>query len=80
MKNRILTLIIGLLTGAILVTMVFLISIKIITHNQIFDRVPPSENREMYRPDMNLGEPSEKPNSDENQFYKRKQIINLFFL
>ena len=60
MKNRILTLIIGVLIGAILATSGFLIYSKSINKNQN-EKMPFDNNRQMQRPDGNMGEPPEKP-------------------
>ena len=60
MKNRILTLIIGVLIGAILATSGFLIYSKSINKKQN-EKMPFDNNRQMQRPDVNMGEPPEKP-------------------
>ena len=67
MKNRILTFIIGLLTGAIIMTLVFLVFNKqnVNSNNGNF---PPQENGQMQRPDdmgeppFNMEKPKEIPN------------------
>ncbi|MGN1379666.1 MAG: hypothetical protein ACI4XR_04680 [Bacilli bacterium] len=59
MKNRILTFIIGALTGAIIMTLVFLIFNKS-NDNTNIGNFPPQENGEMQRPNGNMGEPLEK--------------------
>lgn len=63
MKNRILTFVIGVLTGAIIMTLVFMIFNKpnINVNN---GNVPPNENGQMQIPNGNMGEPPEKPNGD----------------
>ena len=63
MKNRILTFIIGVLTGAIIMALVFLIFNKL-TENINNGNFPPNENGQMQRPNGNMGEPPEKPIGD----------------
>lgn len=63
MKNRILTFIIGVLTGAIIMTLVFLIFNKP-SENINIGNLPPNENGQMQRPEGNMGEPPEKPTGD----------------
>ena len=63
MKNRILTFIIGMLTGAIIMALVFLIFNK--PGESINNRnFPLNENGQFERPNGNMGEPPEKPNGD----------------
>ena len=65
MKNRILTFIIGVLVGAILTTTGFLIYTKTMNKNINQEGKMPFENNgQMQRPDMNMGEPPEKPEAD----------------
>lgn len=60
MKNRILTFIIGILTGAIIMTLVFLIFYK--PNKIINDGVFPSrDNGQMQRPGENMDMPPEMP-------------------
>ncbi|MGM9877253.1 MAG: hypothetical protein ACI33S_01260 [Bacilli bacterium] len=59
MKNRILTFIIGVLTGAIIMTLGFIFLNKPI-ENQNLDNIPPQNNGQMQRPDGNMGEPPQK--------------------
>ena len=63
MKNKILTFIIGVLTGTIIMALVFLIFTK---PSQIINNgnFPPSENGQMQRPNRNMGERPERPNGD----------------
>ncbi len=61
MKNKILTFIIGVLTGAIIMALVFLIFNK---PNNDIGNIPPNENGQMQRPNGNMGEPPEKPNGN----------------
>ena len=63
MKNRILTFIIGVLTGAIIMTLVFLIFNKP-SQNINNANFPPNENGQIGRPNGNMGEPPERPNGD----------------
>ena len=63
MKNRILTFIIGVLTGAIIMTLVFLIFNKP-SENINNGNFPPNENGQMQRPNGNMGEPPERPNGE----------------
>ena len=63
MKNRILTFIIGVLTGAIIMTLVFLIFNKP-SENINNGNFPPNENGQMQRPNGNMGEPPEKPDGN----------------
>ena len=63
MKNRILTFIIGVLSGAIIMTLVFL------TFNSLKENIkpynfPPNENGQMQRPNGNMGERPERPSGD----------------
>ena len=63
MKNRILTFIIGVLTGAIIMALVFLIFNKP-SENINNGNFPPNENGQMQRPNENMGEPPERPNGE----------------
>ena len=63
MKNRILTFIIGVLTGAIIMALVFLIFNKS-SENINNGNFPPNENGQIVRPNGNMGEPPERPNGD----------------
>ena len=63
MKNRILTFIIGMLIGAIIMTLVFLIFNKP-NDNKNIENFSPNENGQMQRPEGNMGEPPEKPTGD----------------
>ena len=63
MKNRILTFIIGVLTGAIIMTLVFLIFNKP-NDNKNIENFSPNGNGQMQRPEGNMGEPPEKPTGD----------------
>lgn len=63
MKNRILTFIIGVLTGAIIMALVFLIFNKP-SENINNGNFPPNENGQIGRPNGNMGEPPERPNGD----------------
>ena len=63
MKNRILTFIIGVLTGAIIITLVFLIFNKPNENPNVGD-FPPQENGQMQRPDGNMGESPERPDGN----------------
>lgn len=67
MKNRILTFIIGVLTGAIIMTLVFLIFNKP-SENINNGNFPPNENGQIGRPNGNMGEPPERPNGDMQMF------------
>ena len=63
MKNRILTFIIGVLSGAIIMTLVFL------TFNSLKENIkpynfPPNENGQINMPNGNMGEPPEIPNGN----------------
>lgn len=60
MKNRILTFIIGVLTGAIITTLGFIILNKPMTNDKDFNKFPP--NGEMREPNQNMGEPPEMRN------------------
>ncbi|MBE6147509.1 MAG: hypothetical protein E7168_04170 [Firmicutes bacterium] len=60
MKNKILTFIIGILTGAIIMTLVFIIFNKPDNDNNM-GNIHPSMNGQMQRPEGNMGEPPEKP-------------------
>lgn len=65
MKNRVLTFIIGILVGAILSTLGFLIYIKSINNNvnpNQFDNM--QMNGEMQPSNGNMGEPPEKPDDN----------------
>jgi len=62
-KNRILTFIIGVLTGAIIMALVFLIFNKP-NENINNGNFPPNENGQIERPNGNMGEPPERPNGD----------------
>lgn len=63
MKNRILTFIIGVLTGAIIMTLVFLIINKP-NDNTNITNYPPQENGEMQRPNGDMEEPPAKPDGN----------------
>ena len=63
MKNRFLTFIIGVLTGAIIMALVFLIFNKP-NENINNGNFPPNENGQMQRPNENMGEPPERPNGE----------------
>lgn len=63
MKNRILTFIIGVLTGAIIMALVFLIFNKPI-ENINNGNFPPNENGQMQRPNGNMWERPERPSGD----------------
>ena len=63
MKNRILTFIIGVLTGAIIMALVFLIFNKP-TENINNGNFPPNENGQMQRPNGNMDERPERPSGD----------------
>ena len=63
MKNRILTFIIGVLTGAIFMALGFIIFNKP-TENINNGNFPPNEIGQMQRPEGNMGEPPEKPTGD----------------
>ena len=60
MKNRILTFIIGILTGAIIMALIFLIFNKP-TENINIENFPPHENGQIGRPNGNM---EERPNRD----------------
>ena len=62
MKNRILTFIIGILIGAIITTLGFIILNKPINNNEQFNKFPP--NGEMREPNQNMGEPPEMRNDN----------------
>ena len=62
MKNRILTFIIGILTGAIITALGFIIINKPINNNEEFNKFMP--NGEMREPNPNMGEPPEMRNED----------------
>ena len=62
MKNRILTFIIGILVGAIITTVGFLIYSKSLNKNQM--NIQFENNGQMQRPGGNMGEPPEKPQGD----------------
>ena len=64
MKNRIFTFIIGVLVGAIITTVGFLIYSKSINKNQNEMMKPFENNGQMQRPNGNMGEPPEKPQGD----------------
>ena len=64
MKNRILTFIIGVLTGAIITSLGFIILNKPINNDKNFNEFPP--NVEMRESNPNMGEPPEMRN-DKNQ-------------
>ena len=64
MKNRILTLIIGILVGSIITTAGFLIYNKSINNKQNEMLKQFENNGQMQRPNGNMGEPPEKPNGD----------------
>ena len=62
MKNRILTFIIGVLTGAIITTTGFLMYNKVINNNtKQYERNPINQNGQMQPPNENLEEPPTKP-------------------
>jgi len=61
MKNRILTFIIGILTGAIITALGFIIINKPV-NNKDFNEFPP--NGEMREPNQNIGEPPEMRNDN----------------
>ena len=63
MKNRILTFIIGVLTGALIMALVFLIFNKL-TENINNGNFPPNENGQMQRPNGNMGERPERQSGD----------------
>lgn len=63
MKNRILTFIIGILTGAIITTACFIFLNKPMNNDNDFNRVPPNGK---FRPNENMGEPPEMRNEDFN--------------
>ena len=63
MKNRILTFIIGVLTGAIIMALVFLIFNKP-NENINNGNFPPNENGQIGRPNGNMGEPPGKPDGN----------------
>ena len=67
MKNRILTFIIGVLTGAIIMALFFLIFNKP-NENINNGNFPPNENGQMQRPNGNMGEPPEKPDGNMQMF------------
>ncbi len=66
MKNRILTFVIGILVGAILTTIGFLVynNSVIRNPNQIMKQF--QNNGQFERPNGNMGEPPEKPQGDFN--------------
>ena len=64
MKNRIFTFIIGVLVGAIITTVGFLIYSNSINKNQNEMMKPFENNGQMQRPNGNMGEPPEKPQGD----------------
>lgn len=63
MKNRILTFIIGVLTGAIIMTLVFLIFYKP-NENINIGNFPLNENDQIQRPNSNMVKPPERPNGN----------------
>ena len=63
MKNRILTFIIGTLTGAIIMTLVFTLINQPMNFSDMVN-TPPNENGQMYQPDGNMEEPPEKPDGN----------------
>ena len=67
MKNRILTFVTGILVGAILTTIGFLVYTNSVikTQNQIMNQF--QNNGQFERPNGNMGEPPEKPQGDFNQ-------------
>ena len=67
MKNRILTFVIGILVGAILTTIGFLVYTNSVIKNpnQMMNRF--QNNGQFERPNGNMGEPPEKPQGDFNQ-------------
>ena len=65
MKNRILTFIIGILTGAILATLGFYIYSKSITNDTDLNQFgQPQMNGQIQPSNGNMGEPPEKPNGN----------------
>ena len=63
MKNRILTFVIGILTGAIIMTLIF----TFINHPKNSDNMgntPPNGNGQMYQPNGNMEEPPERPDGN----------------
>ena len=60
MKNRILTFIIGVLTGAIIMTLFF----NKPSENKNIEKFPPNEKEQMKRPNGNMEEPPERPNDN----------------
>ena len=63
MKNRILTFVIGILTGAIIMVLIFLVFNKL-NDGANSESVPFNENGQMQRPDGNMYEVPEKPTGD----------------
>lgn len=61
MKNRILTFVIGVLTGAIIMSLVFLFIKQPINIGNM-GNVPPKGNGQMQPPTGNMEEPPAKPN------------------
>ena len=75
MKNRILTFIIGVLVGAILATTGFLIYSKTMNKNVNQEGKMPFENNgQMQRPNINIGEPPQKPEGDFRPTMKNNSI------
>ena len=62
MKNRILTFIIGVLTGIIITILGFIIINKPVNNNEKFNKFSP--NGEMREPNPNMGEPPEMRSED----------------
>lgn len=69
MKNRILTFVIGMFTGAIIMTLLLMFFNKPIEGNNI-EKFPLNENGQFRRPNGNMGEPPEKPSGDMNQSFQ----------
>ena len=66
MKNRILTFIIGVLTGAIIATLGFFMYSKWENNNMNFKMTPPNENGQMHQfnDKQNMEEPPQRPSGD----------------
>ncbi len=64
MKNRILTFIIGILVGAILTTIGFLLYTKSLMRNPSDIMNNFQNNGQFERPNGNIGEPPERPQGD----------------
>ncbi len=75
MKNRILTFIIGILVGAILTTIGFLIYSKTMNKNiNPNEKMPFENNGQMQRPEGWMGEPPAKPEGDFRQQMQNNNI------